>query len=99
MADIVDCPAIHVRAIAKGYPFGDKVPKTVRLRQTVTADYVPGIGFLSPAVAVYSATYPAWTNSYGAVAAVLADGKHLGLKPDEFEIVEWHDDKRNEDRK
>jgi hypothetical protein len=92
MTEIVDCPALHARHIHKGYPFGDKVPKTVRLKQTVTTDVIAGAFFLSnpPLVAVNSATYPAWTNSYGAVCAVFPDGDMLGLKPDEFEVVEWH---------
>ncbi len=91
MTDIVDCPALHVRRTDKGYPFGDKVPKTVRLKQTVTTDFIHGMPISKDVlVAVNNATYPAWTNSYGAVAAVFQDGKHLGLKPDEFEIVEWH---------
>lgn len=94
MSEMVDCPALHARHIAKGYPFGHRVPKTVRLKQTVTTDLIPGTHiFISPdpLVAVNSTTYPAWTNSYGAVAAVISEGRHLGLKPDEFEVVEWHD--------
>lgn len=93
MAEIVDCPALHARYINKGYPFGDRVPKTVRLKRTVTTDTVPGMGFISkdPKVAVIGTTYPAWTNSYGAVAAVYPNGSTLGLKPGEFEVVEWHE--------
>ncbi len=91
MTDIIDCPALHVRHIAKGYPFGDKVPKTVCLRRTVTADFIPGLGYLSSHKAGGGCDYPAWTNSYGAVCAVFSDGSKLGLKPDEFEVVEWHD--------
>lgn len=87
MTDIVDCPALHARHIAKGYPFGDKVPKTVRLKCRVRSDFP----FLNPVVVAETGiTYPAWTNSYGAVAAVFPDGRTLGLKPDEFEIVDWH---------
>jgi hypothetical protein len=89
----VDCPALHVRKIDRGYPFGNRVPKTVRLTRTVTTDILPGLGFISsnPKVAVNSETFPAWTNSYGAVAAVFPDGETLGLKPGEFEVVEWTD--------
>lgn len=92
MAEIVDCPALRVRHIAKGYPFGDKVPKTVRLTKFTMTDFLPGIGFISaePLVAHRGSILPAWTNSYGAVAAVYPNGKTLGLKPDEFEVVEWY---------
>ncbi len=90
MIEIVDCPALHSRHIANGYPFGDKVPKTVRLRFTVTADCIPGVGHLSDLKCYAGRVYPAWTNSYGAVSAVFPDGRRLGLKLGEFEIVEWH---------
>lgn len=87
---MIDCPALHKRAIDKGYPFGDRVPKIIRMSQTVTSD----LAFLLPNsehVAVVGAAYPAWTNSYGAVAAVFPDGEKLGVKPGEFEVVEWFD--------
>ncbi|MDD1009340.1 MULTISPECIES: DUF4406 domain-containing protein [Pseudomonas] len=89
----IDCPALHHRA--QGYPFGDRVPHTVRMVKTVTADPMPVIGFtyITGAVptAVISQTFRAWTNSYGAVAAVMSDGQCLGLKPGEFEVCTWHD--------
>ncbi|MBC2692604.1 DUF4406 domain-containing protein [Pseudomonas sp. MBT-1] len=63
--------------------------------KTVTADPMPVIGFtyITGAVptAVISQTFRAWTNSYGAVAAVMSDGQCLGLKPGEFEVCTWHD--------
>lgn len=34
--------------------------------------------------------YYVWVNSYGAVSAILPNGEQLGLKPDEFEVIEWH---------
>jgi hypothetical protein len=34
--------------------------------------------------------YPAYTNSHGAVSAVMDNKQKLGVKPDEFEITEWH---------
>ena len=30
-------------------------------------------------------------NSHGAISARLSNGKNLGLKPYEFEIIEWHE--------
>ncbi|MGP5237465.1 DUF4406 domain-containing protein, partial [Pseudomonas helleri] len=79
----IDCPALHNRA--KGYPFGDRVPCTVRMVRTVTADPMPviGYGYIKGDVptAVISQTFRVWTNSNGAVSAVMADGQRLGLKP------------------
>lgn len=37
--------------------------------------------------------YYVWVNSYGAVAAILPNGEQLGLKPDEYEVTEWHETK------
>lgn len=89
----IDCPALHNRAA--GYPFGERVPRTVRMVKTVTADPMPVIGFtyITGAVptAVISQTFRAWTNSHGAVAAVMPDGQRLGLKPGDFEVASWHD--------
>jgi len=89
----IDCPALHKRS--NSYPFGDRVPRTVRMLKTVTADPMPGIGlaYIKGAVPVVKAgqVIPVWTNSHGAVAAVMPNGKHLGLRPAEFEVDSWHD--------
>lgn len=89
---IVNCPALHSRS--KHYPerFCGKVPKSVRVLKRVTPD--APLCFLTEnrtLVAEEGRVYNAWTNSHGAVSAVLDDGRRLGLKPDEFEIVTWHD--------
>lgn len=88
-------PAMTVRRVDKGYPFGNQVPKRVRMTRTVMSDFLPGttinVADGPPLVAVNSQTFDAWTNSYGAVAVYMPDGRKLGVKPDEFEVVEWHD--------
>ena len=95
MDDIIDCPALHQQSA--DYPFGRHVPKTVRMLRHVTPDPMPGIGlaYLNQGKPIpeapAEALIPVWTNSHGAVAAVLPDGQRLGLKPDEFEVVEWLD--------
>ncbi len=79
----VECPALHVRHIDKGYPFGDRVPATIRMKRSVHSDFA----WMDPngvPPAIVSQTFDAWTNSYGAVAAVFPDGRKLGVKPDEF---------------
>lgn len=89
--DIIDCPALHQQSA--DYPFGRRVPKAVRLLRHVTPDprSIIGLGYPDIPTAALGAVIPVWTNSYGAVAAVLPDGQRLGLKPDEFEVVEWID--------
>jgi hypothetical protein len=82
-----------VRNHRRGYPFGERVPKAVRIVRNVCTDF----GFIdraegrSPLIAANDETYPAWTNSYGAVAAVFPDGRNLGLCPGEFQVAEWHE--------
>ncbi|MCE5976675.1 hypothetical protein LVS58_07020 [Pseudomonas sp. JR33AA] len=62
--------------------------------KTVNADPMPGIGLSyikgDAPVAKSGQTYPVWTNSHGAVTAVMEDGTRLGLRPAEFEIESWH---------
>ena len=88
----IDCPAIHQRS--DSYPFGDRVPRTVRMLKTVTADQMPGIGLAyikgDAPVAKEGQTYPVWTNSHGAVTAVMGSAVRLGLRPAEFEVDTWH---------
>ncbi|WP_256583292.1 hypothetical protein [Pseudomonas sp. SWI44] len=88
----VDCPALHKRS--SSYPFGDRVPRTVRMLKTVTADPMPGIGLAyikgDAPVAKAGQIYPVWTNSHGAVTAAMEDGTRLGLRPAEFEVESWH---------
>lgn len=89
---ILDCPAMHSQS--EDYPtrFMGRVPKTIRMRRAVQAD--EPMRSLSEewrgVIAEHGMLYPAYTNSHGAVSAVLDDGKKLGVKPDEFEIVTWH---------
>ena len=84
----IDCPALHKRMF--GYPYGDRVPRTVRMLITVTAESIPGFEPAYTPEAKAGQTYPVWTNSYGAVVAVMGDGARLGLRPAEFEVDTWH---------
>lgn len=77
-----------LRERGQGYPWGDRVPKRIRLLTAVRAD-LPGPRH-SPEIASAGQIYDAFCNRYGAVSAILADGSLLGVKPDEFEIVAWH---------
>ena len=90
---IIDCPALHSQS--KHYPawFMGRVPKTIRMRRAVQADE-PMRSLSSEwrdVIAEHGMLYPAFTNSHGAVSAVMDNGKMLGVKPDEFEVSEWHE--------
>lgn len=88
----IDCPAMHKRS--NSYPFGERVPRTVQMLKTVTPDPMPGIGlaYIKGSVPIASAgqSYHEWTNSHGAVSAVMPDGERLGLRPAEFEVDTWN---------
>lgn len=77
-----------LRERGPGYPWGDRVPRRIRLLTAVRAD-LPGPRH-SPEIARVGQVYDAYCNRHGAVSAILADGSLLGVKPDEFEIVAWH---------
>lgn len=72
------------------YPeyFQGKVPLKIRMKLTLR----PDMPFLAKAdtVCVRDKEYYVWVNSYGAVAAILPNGEQLGLKPGEFEVIEFH---------
>ena len=82
-----------LREKSKHYParFKGRTPKTVRMLQTVTPDGPCALA--DPSCAGMRAEagreYDAHTNTHGAVCAHLPGGKQIGLKPAEFEIVEW----------
>ena len=73
------------------YParFNDRVPKMVRMRRTAKNDLINIFSTGKELIAPKDHVFPAWTNSYGAVSAILPNGEKLGLYPNEFEVIEW----------
>jgi hypothetical protein len=74
---------------SRTYPahFNRLVPRKIRMLKHVTSDlpaFLPRVG-LAKAGEVYYAS----TSRNGAVCAILPGGKMIGVKPDEFEVVEW----------
>lgn len=76
-----------------GYPahFKGKVPLKVKMCTNVKAD----LPFLATdgIEALEGIEYYVYVNSYGAVSAILPNGEQLGLKPGEFEVTAWHEDR------
>lgn len=86
-------PALSFRS--EHYPsrFEGRVPRRVRIvAPHVMPDYP--IALLAAEyrglVARFGDEFDAWTNSHGAVAIIFPDGRQLGVKPDEFEVIEWY---------
>lgn len=74
------------------YPehWNNKVPLKVRMKQTVTGDMPMFFPDSADLITVKGNEYYCWVNRYGALSAILPNGKRLGLKPNEFEVVEFH---------
>ena len=84
-----ECPAMKMLYAQYPERYNKRVPLKVRMLQSVQSD-MP-FGLCGPGMQVLQGVeYYVWVNSYGAVSAILDDGKYLGLKSNEFEVTEWH---------
>lgn len=88
-----ESPALKTQS--KHYParFKGRVPMRIKMLMNVRPD--PWCGAIGQSggpgtILRYDETYECWTNSHGAVAGICANGFKLGVKPDEFEVVEWY---------
>lgn len=84
-----DSPAL--KEIDNDYPkhWLNKVPKRIKAIANVKSDLPVPVRDSDFEVAK-GKVYDAWVNSYGAVAAIReSDNECLGMKPGEFEVVEW----------
>lgn len=81
---------------SKGYPanYRGRVPKKIRMAKTLYPDEVCGISLGKPGTMLeLDQVYFCWVNSHGAVAGWCDNGEKLGVKPGEFDVVEWYDAK------
>jgi hypothetical protein len=89
---IIDCPALTHRSGDYPSRFNGAVPWIIEAAEDVQSEVYQFT--LSPLDAslrvIRGQQYPSWTNSHGAVCAVLPDGRKLGLKPHEFRVVRWY---------
>lgn len=69
-----------------GKVWGGRIPARVKMLKTVTSDFP----LIKPVIiAQQGREYEVASNPLGAISVYLEDGKQLGVKPDEFEVVEW----------
>lgn len=83
-------PALSHRSEHYPATWGDRVPKRVRMAKTVHPDFPFFMNGGDASVGLKDQEYDAWVNSHGAVAIVLSNGELLGVKPYEFEVIEFH---------
>ena len=78
-------PALEHRSLLYPKRFRGRVPKRIRILTEVRSD----MPIMAAVMAMQDEEYDAWTNAHGAVSAILSDGTLLGVKPREFEVIEW----------
>jgi hypothetical protein len=84
--EFLSSPALGSRSRHYSTKFGERVPKTIRCHSDHSGEAAADVP--RPEV---GGIYFAWTNSYGLVWAVLADGSKLFVPEDHstVEVVEW----------
>ena len=64
------------------------------MAKTLYPDEVCGISLGKPGTMLeLDQVYDCWVNIHGAVAGWCDNGEKLGVKPGEFDVVEWHETK------
>lgn len=98
MKEFWESPALKQQS--KSYPknFDGKVPLRIKMVCNVRPD--PWAGAIGQSggpgtILRIDYIYEAYTNSNGAVCGICDNGFKLGVKPDEFEVVEWYDPNLN----
>ena len=94
----LNSPALNWQSDRGGkmnYPanFRGRVPLKVKVAKNVTPDlpmFSNILGIQKDDICLKDNEYYVWVNSYGAVSAILPNGKKLGLLPSEFDVTEWH---------
>jgi hypothetical protein len=84
-----ESPALESQSDTYPAEWGGKVPKVVRLTRVVPVDGEVFMWNVTSTRVPGPGEYPAWVNSHGAVAMIRPDGSSFGLRPNEFEVVEW----------
>lgn len=90
-------PALTVQSSHYPAHFGNRIPLRIVMMRRVAPDAFASLrsGLKKTSVLELGGTYEAWTNMHGAVAGICADGGKLGVKPGEFEVVEWYEKPAN----
>lgn len=83
---VMPSPALTYQSDSYPASWHGKVPKRIKMAKTITSDFP----FPPVLRALKDDVCDCWVNSHGAVAAILCDGQRLGVKPYEFEVIEWH---------
>ncbi len=83
-------PALDAQSDSYPASWRGKVPKRVKMAKTVESDVPLALRGGKILRAMKNDIYDVWVNSHGAIAVYLPCGEKLGLKPYEFEVIQWH---------
>jgi len=83
-------PAL-TKQVKSQYPakFKGRIP----LRIMITKTIIPENAHLTDdhvGILAGGEEYYVWVNNYGYVYAIMPNGKQVRLKPDEYDVIEWH---------
>lgn len=85
-------PALALKS--KHWPkrYGDRVPLLIKMNMTVRPDFICLMAEPKRKTNILNEgeLYHTTVNSHGAVCGICDDGQTLGVKPDEFEVIEWY---------
>lgn len=88
-----DSPALQFQSEHYPQEWQGRVPLIVTVVQEIEEPLYQ-INFLTPtghSKPEPGTAWPAYVNRHGAVLAILEPGVMFGLKPSEFEVIEWHE--------
>lgn len=87
-----ESPALNIQSDIYPASWYGKVPKRVKMAKTVKSELPFGPRYIAEA----GKEYDCWTNSHGAVAVLLPNSEMFGVKPYEFEVIEWHEGEKEQ---
>lgn len=92
----LDSSALKQRSAHYPAHWNDRVPKRVRLLCRVFPDCAwvwSTVEELQKLDRQAGEEHDVYVNSHGAVSVILPGFDQLGVRPDEFEVIEWHEEK------
>ena len=89
---VMTSPALFDQSDVYPKRYNGRVPRRVRMRCTVCPDDAGTVIGQDGRYAVADAAYEVWVNAHGAVSVIFDNGQLLGVKSDEFEVIEWHEE-------
>lgn len=90
MKDFLTSPALQWQSEYYPARYRGRVPLKVRVAKDVPPDLTEFNKELKCLICFKDNEYYVRVNSHGAVSAILPNGERLGLRPSEFDVIEWH---------